>query len=258
MTIDQTVLTEEAYADNSRLADRIAIYEWQRPKFDLPGLAMRTLGTPNGPVLDVGWGTGTHTNRIRAEHPDVRVVPIDLSAGMRPEIVGEVDRLPFATGSAGTVLAMHMLYYATDPAAAVRELRRVLRPGGKLLASTNGSTDKAERDELWQAALRDLGEPNPPPYPFDDRRFSLEHGAELIGEVFGNCDVYEHRYELVVPEPGPVVAYLHSARDAARQLPTGISWPRFMVAVERRVRERIERTGAFRMAGHVGVLSAVA
>ena len=47
-----------------------------------------------------------------------------------------VAALPFAAGTFDAVLAMHMLYHAPDVTAAVVELRRVLRPGGVVLAST--------------------------------------------------------------------------------------------------------------------------
>jgi SAM-dependent methyltransferase len=151
------------------------------------------------------------------------VVPVDLSAGMRPEVVGEVDQLPFGDGCAGAALAMHMLYYATDPRSALRELRRVLRPGGRLVVSTNAHRDKAEMGALWVASLRDLGVVDPPAYSYDDRRFSLEVGIELVREVFGTCEVRERHYQLVVPDPGPVLAYVDSTRDLARHLPDSVS-----------------------------------
>ncbi len=258
MTIDWTVLTQEAYADDSRLSARISIYAWQRPPLDLVGLALDQLGAVSGPVLDIGWGTGSYTRRLRAERPDLRVVPVDLSAGMAPEVVGEVDRLPFADGCAGGALAMHMLYHATDPLAALGELRRVLRPGGRLVVSTNASDDKRELEWLWRDGLHDLGVADPPPYPSTDDRFSLELAHRLVGEAFGTYDVVDHRYELVVPEPEPVVSYVDSTRDGVRNLPAGVTWPAYLAAVERRVRTRIEAEGAFRVSGHVGVLTASA
>jgi SAM-dependent methyltransferase len=252
------VLINEAYADNSKLAARVSIYDWQRPRLDLVGLVLARLGDVDGPVLDVGWGTGVYTTRLRAMRPDLRVVPVDLSVGMRPEVVGEVDRLPFADGCAGAALAMHMLYYATEPRAALADLRRVLRPGGRLVASTNAHDNKAEMGALWQASLRDLGIVDPPAYPFHDRRFSLDVGIELIREVFGACEVQERRYHLAVPEPAPVLAYVESMRDMARHLPATVSWKDYLAAAEGRIRTEIERTGAFQMTGHLGVLTATA
>lgn len=258
---DRDVLTGEEYADASRLSDRISIYAWQRPRLDLGGAVLerlRDLPGP-GPVLDVGWGTGALTRRLRADRPDLWVVPVDLSAGLRPEVVGEVDRLPFADGSVGAVLAMYMLYYATDPANAVRELRRVLRPCGRLVAGTNAADDKPQWARLWTDTLRDLGVSEPPPYDRGDSRFDLERGAELVREVFGAVEVHDHRHEIAVPEAGPVLAYLHSTRgQRARALPNGLTWADFRSAASDRIQAEVDRCGAFVLTGHTGMLTAVA
>jgi ubiquinone/menaquinone biosynthesis C-methylase UbiE len=75
---------------------------------------------------------------------------------MGPEVVGDIQELPLADGSVDAALAMHMLYHVPDIALAARELRRVVRPGGVLMASTNAADDKAEVGELWAAAVEDL------------------------------------------------------------------------------------------------------
>lgn len=260
VTVDHDVLKHQAYADDAALSARISLYDYQRPAFDLAGFALEQLGDVEGPVLDVGWGTGTFTNRLRADRPGLRVIPVDLSIGMRPEVVGEVDRPPFATGSAGAVLATHMLYYATDPRAALQELRRVLRPGaGRLLVTTNGGDDKLEIGKLWRESLRDVGEFDPPAYPHEDRRFSLDVAQHLITGVFGSCVRKDHRYELVVPRVEPVLAYVESTRASlSRRLPAGLAWDDFLAAAERRIRTAIERTGAFVIKGHVGVITTCA
>ena len=50
---------------------------------------------------------------------------------------GSADALPLRTGSVDAALAMHMLYHLPRPEAGLAELRRVLRPGGRLVVSTN-------------------------------------------------------------------------------------------------------------------------
>ncbi len=247
----------EAYADGSRLSARISIYQWQRPAVDLVGLAVERLAGASGPVLDIGWGTGTYTHRLRSERPDLRVVPVDFSPGMRPEVVGEVDRLPFATASAGAVLAMHMLYYARDKPAAIAELARVLRPGGRLVVSTNGHAAKREFAALWTFALRDLGVADPPPYPRIDGSFLLHDAWRLLTDAFDHVEAVEHRTEIVVPAAEPVIAFVDSmGAEQTRHLPPGVTWPDYLAAAARRVRDEVERTGAYRLTGHAGVLTA--
>ncbi len=156
MFTDRTALTSRAYNEQGPLAARLAIYDYQRDRVDLPGLAVAALADVRGTVLDAGCGLGTYVRRLRDERPDLDVLPLDLSAGMGPEVVGDIQALPLADGSVDAALAMHMLYHVPDIELAARELRRVVRPGGVLLASTNAADDKAEVAELWAAAVEDL------------------------------------------------------------------------------------------------------
>ena len=137
MFTDRSALTSRAYNEQGPLAARLAIYDHQRDRVDLPGVAVEALAGVRGRVLDAGCGLGTYVRRLRDVRPDLDVVALDLSAGMGPEVVGDVQALPLGDGSVDAALAMHMLYHVPDVAAAARELRRVVRPGGLLLASTN-------------------------------------------------------------------------------------------------------------------------
>lgn len=259
MRIDRTVLTEQAYADDTRLNRRISIYQYQRPPLDLPGFALAHLGEVRGPVLDVGWGSGTYTHRLRAERPDLRIVPFDVAPGMAPEIVADVMALPVRSRTAGAALAMHMLYYAESPKAAVAELRRVLRPGGRLLISTNASDDKQELAGLWYDALGDLGISEPPPYPDTDGCFEFEGAVDQVSDVFGSCETAEHHSTLVVPEADPVISYIDSAAaEYTPRLPAGVTWDDYRRAAAERIRAIVEEHGAFRIGAHVGIIVATA
>ncbi len=147
-------VTPSGYEDAGPFQARLAIYAWQRDPVDLPGLAVAGLDGVTGVVLDVGCGPGRYADRIALERPDLRVASVDLSPGMRPRIVADARRLPFADASAGAALAMHMLYHVTDMPAAVAELRRVVRPGGVVLVSTNRADNMPELRALVDAACR--------------------------------------------------------------------------------------------------------
>lgn len=246
MFTDRAALRSSAYADKGPLAARIAIYRWQRDPIDFPGLAVAALGPVRGVVVDAGCGLGTYVDRLRTERPDLQVLGLDLSAGMGPHVVGDVQALPLADGSMGGALAMHMLYHVPNIPAAVRELRRVVELGGVVVVSTNGADDKREIGDLFTAAIRDLtGTTIEPPDP--DNRFT-EQDAGLLREHFEDVEVQVLGREILVPEVGPVVAYVDSMRALASQLvPAHVPWEMFLAAVGSRVADEISANGRWRL-----------
>lgn len=98
-------------------------------------------------ILDVGCGTGIFAARIRAALPSARVWGVDLvakmlerglprwreHAGSVQPVQGDSERLPFSSGSFDVVTCANSFHHYPDQALAVREMARVLRPGGKLL-----------------------------------------------------------------------------------------------------------------------------
>ena len=94
-------------------------------------------------VLDIGAGSGTATRRLAAA--GARAVPVDASAGMLSvarrawpctPVVGDALALPLLAGSADAAVLGFVLNHLSQPADALREAARVIRPGGWLLAST--------------------------------------------------------------------------------------------------------------------------
>jgi ubiquinone/menaquinone biosynthesis C-methylase UbiE len=93
-------------------------------------------------VLDAGCGTGYLAAGLRRARPYVVVVGTDLSAGMlgsaraagaEPLVQADATRLPFAPGSFDLVVARGVLHHLPDVAAALREWRRLLAPGGAVV-----------------------------------------------------------------------------------------------------------------------------
>lgn len=137
---------------------------------------LRTLATePCGRILDIGCGTGRLAKRLAAE-PSVRsVVGCDFSAGMlahaaerlrRAEgaatkvtlVRGDATRLPFADAAFDAVVSTEAFHWFPDQDAALRDLRRVLRPGGRLLLALVSPPFEIVADAV-ELGMRLVGQP---------------------------------------------------------------------------------------------------
>jgi SAM-dependent methyltransferase len=86
-------------------------------------------------ILDVGCGVKPYFPFFEA-HTD-SYVGVDV-ANPAADLEGSVEKLPVADASFDLVLCTQVLEHCADPPQAVRELRRVVAPGGRVLASTHG------------------------------------------------------------------------------------------------------------------------
>ncbi|MFI8433212.1 class I SAM-dependent methyltransferase [Streptomyces sp. NPDC079020] len=220
---DRTRLAGSAYNGDRDLAARQSIYQWQTPRYDLPGLVAERLGDVRGRVVDIGCGNGKFIQRLRQDRPDLSLLGLDIAPGILagvpgPVAVADATRLPLAAGSVDAALALHMLYHVPDIPQAVRELARVVARDGLVVASTNSDRDKAELDDLWQRAAGDvLGIDRGPARISLSARFSLEKAPAFFGEEFSRVEVVELPGTITVPVPDTVIAHMTSYRAWADQ-----------------------------------------
>jgi SAM-dependent methyltransferase len=205
-------------------------------------------------IVDIGCGNGHDLAPLAASGHRGPLVGCDLSLGMLTamavpgalRVEGDASALPLRDGCADVVLALHMLYHVDDIPGAAAEARRVLAPGGTLVASTNSETAMPELIAVWEAALSAVaGRPVSVAMP-SHLRFSVENGAELLGTAFQSVQVLPHRTRAEVPDAGVVRRYVDSTRDLqARNLPDPSRWDEAMDVLEADVAERIARHGTF-------------
>lgn len=81
-------------------------------------------------ILDIGAGT------IDKDPLFPNRFTIDHDASCKPDLVADVHNLPFSDNEFQTILCREVLEHCIDPAKAVHEMMRVLKPGGTLLLTT--------------------------------------------------------------------------------------------------------------------------
>jgi ubiquinone/menaquinone biosynthesis C-methylase UbiE len=208
-------LTGGQYRTDANLAARQSVYAFQRPKIDLPATVLslaRLDGTET--VADIGCGNGVYLAELSRRGHEGQAVGVDMSAGMLTAarrrapgagaLCGDASRLPLADGCVDVALAPHMLYHVPDPLAAITELRRVTRPGGRVLVVLNGTDHLQELRDLVAATLsaaRATGM---------TERLLLDAGEEMLRSVFGQVERYDFTAELMLTDSSPVAAYLRS------------------------------------------------
>jgi SAM-dependent methyltransferase len=126
-------------------------------------LAMLPLLPATGTVLEVGVGTGVVATALTGHGRDV--VGVDLSLPMLTRaqarlpgrvVAGDASRLPIASDSVAAAVFVHVLHVVGDVAGTLAEAARVLRPGGRVVASAH-SDERGDRNDVGDI-LNDFAE----------------------------------------------------------------------------------------------------
>ncbi len=286
---DKTQVRDNLYGDPAKLGARVTlqrrfsvnplpIADWELGLVDTTGVQR---------ALDAGCGTGAFLLPLarRLAPQGATVIGLDLAegtlgqarAGVQAEglpvdcIIGDVEALPFDDNSFDLVLANYMLYHVPNLERAIAELRRVLRPGGTLLAATNGQGHMRELWQLEEQALVHVGASPETVAGYIERAraaaalsFRLENGAEWLRRSF--TDVHLERYsdELHVTEVEPLVDYLVSMWSVDQMIAAAAATSQEQAALHTRVvdsfrdivQERIAADGVVRIAKETGVFVA--
>jgi ubiquinone/menaquinone biosynthesis C-methylase UbiE len=180
-------------------------------------LVARAPGPMLGAVaLDAGAGSGLAGDALRAL--GARVVAADQEFDMArygaqsgPAVTADVTALPFRADVFDVVVAAFVVNHLPDPVAGLRELRRVARPGGTVLASTF-STERATAKAAVDEVAAEFGFVQPPWYA-EVRRSQLAVGdvtsleRALAAAGFASATVTKECVDVGLAAPEDVVRY---------------------------------------------------
>lgn len=178
--------------------------------------------------LDAGCGDGRYLRALDEELP-ARIAGVDISERIletahaaipRAELrQGNLEALPFADGSFDLVLCTQVIEHVVDGAAAVAELARVLRSGGRLVISTDNERNVVTRvlNAPRTGVVRALrlrgsrGRIESPATPYT--RASFRKLLEGAGLVVTRLETF--RFQLMWPLGGTPAQRLLNRLDAA-------------------------------------------
>lgn len=183
---------------------------------------------PGMDVLEIGCGNGALWSENMQTLPEnIHIALSDKSEGMIHEVrhlfsddprfsfeVCDCAKIPYADNSFDLLIANHVLFYCDDIDTALRECRRVLRPGGRMIAGTYGRDHMKEITQLVQAF-------NPAIVLSADHlyeKFGLENGGEILRRYFSEVSCRHYEDAIEISEAEPLISYILSCHGNQNSL----------------------------------------
>ena len=179
-------------------------------------------------ILELGCGDGTlWTENLSLIPEDISITLSDISSGMLRDArraIGSSDtrfafrafdckKIPYKDESFDLVIANHVLFYCDDIPAVLKEVCRVLSPGGHFLCSAYGKAHMQEVSQLVE--------------DFDDRivlsadklyeRFGRENGRKILEPFFPDAKWLSYEDFLLVQDAEPLISYVLSCHGNQNQ-----------------------------------------
>lgn len=213
---------KEQYGDSSKLDIRVRLHEqystnkkdWHEWVFEQIGFA------GSGAAIEFGCGSGVLWGKNRSSIPSGwSILLTDFSEGMvtkAKETIGALPNVTYRTmdiqavdaetNSFDIVIANHMLYHVPNLEQALSEVQRILKPGGKLYAATNGKRHMGEIYDL----VREYDPSLPMVRLMNTKNFGLENGEEQLRKFFADVQLAAYESDLQVTRSQDLADYIFS------------------------------------------------
>lgn len=182
----------------------------------------------NMKILEIGCGNGTlWKENMSILPPGIHVILNDISEGMLRDTrreIGQSDtrfsfhafdchQIPYPENCFDLVIANHVLFYCDNLTKVLEEIRRILKPGGRLICSTYGAAHMKEITELVQDFNSHITLSAEHLY----ERFGLENGTSLLSPYFSDIHMEIYNDSLFVNQAEPLIEYILSCHGNQNQ-----------------------------------------
>lgn len=216
--INDKVIVKEQYANSNNLNTRISIHEkYSVNKIGFGNWIVSKYEITNGMrVLELGCGTGDMwNNNIDIIAPCAELILTDFSEGMLETAkanvgiwdnityqVVDMQEIPFKENHFDVVIANMMLYHVPNLDQGLKEVRRVLKKGGKFYGATYGEHGIIEYLSKILSAYGVTDNTN--------KNFTMQNGKEILEKYFKNVEKLEYMDALEVTDVNDMLDYIAS------------------------------------------------
>lgn len=209
----------EQYKNDKNLKIRTNLHSYNTNKVDWDKWCFNNISfVENAKVLELGCGTGEFWRKnIDNLDKNLNICISDFSESMLKIAKANLkdiklkfkfkeinaENIPFKDNTFDIIIAQHMIYFVPNMDKALKEIKRVLRPGGKLYVTANSKYSMLELNEL----LEDFSPKSGLNSNGYSTRFELENGKEILGKHFKNIHVNILNGKIIIDNPNPVVSY---------------------------------------------------
>lgn len=191
-------------------------------------------------LLDVCCGTGAvggaFAGRVgRRVGVDLTQAMLDTAKGRLDEVVqGDARALPFPDATFDVVVSRQALHFFHEPDVPIREMARVLKPGGQIVLGQRVPYGKA--DEAWMSELNFLKQPNLATFMLEEHltgglaRAGISDVTTRDVQVWESIDDWVASPEVSAENAKKILAHVQNAPESVRkvhpieQRPDGSTW----------------------------------
>ncbi|MEV4383267.1 class I SAM-dependent methyltransferase [Streptosporangium sp. NPDC049644] len=222
-------------------------------------------------LLDVGCGNGFVLEHLRPHLADGRIIGLDIAPGVLQAaearlagvatpcewVEGSADDLSaFGDDSFDRVIATYMMHYVPDIDRCLAEVRRVLRPGGRFVLTTDRPDSMVEMYQTHFAVLREMDAPARLFKATPKARISLINGGEYLNPHFTQVELRTWQDQLRFADAEAFMAFYSAHNYCCAASAPGDLGENFFAELRARARARvqavIDRDGHFALTKFTG------